>query len=142
MPYEVTWLVENRVMLARHYGVLTSEDLQAYLEESFAMRDHANEVLGKDGPLVHTLTDATEMESQTLGLGDMKSIVANLRQQRVGWSVYVNPDTVTRFLSSVGHQLVRVRYKAFSTMPEALAFLQEVDETLPELKMPVGTTNP
>lgn len=132
MPYKVSWLVENRVILAEHYGVFTSQELPGYLEESLAMRDRANEANGVGGPLVHTLTDARKLEKSAMGLSDVQVTIRSLRQQRTGWSVYVHPRTVDRFLAGLGHQFAGVRYRVFATMPEAIDFLIEIDPTLPK----------
>lgn len=137
MPYEVTWLVPDRVILARHYGKFTREDLHAYLAESFALRDSADQTPG--APLVHTVTDASAMTSQDMNIGDLRTVLEQLREQRVGWSVYISPNPVTRFLASIGHQFAGVRYRAFGTMAEAIAFLQDADKTLPVITPPDQT---
>lgn len=137
MPYKVSWLIENRVILAQHYGVFTGEELLAYLDESLAMRDRANEISGVGGPLIHTLTDARKLEKSAMALRDVQPILRSLRKQRTGWSIYVHPGKVDRFLASLGHQFVGVRYRAFEKMSEAIAFLEEMEPSLrglPELE--------
>ena len=136
MPYKLTWLVENRVLYVRYFGVFTREDLENSLAESVAMRDQANVVNGDDGPLVHTVSDVLRMEGQTVGLTDAQQTLRALRGQRAGWSVYVSDNRAQRFMSAVGHQLAGMRFRSFNNLPAALAFLQEADPTLPALKPP------
>jgi hypothetical protein len=130
MPYQVSWLLENRIILARHFGVLTGEELLAYLDESMAMRDRANEINGPGGPLINTLTDARRLEASPMTLREIQPMMRALRQQRTGWSVYVHPGRMERFLAGVGHQFAGVRYRLFAAMPEAITFLTGIEPLL------------
>lgn len=125
MPYETNWLVADRVILIRYNGTLNSEDVQQYLEETLSMRDEANTRLGDDGPLVHTITDASNLTGYSLKLTDMSAMLRSLRKQRVGWSIFVHPSRLERFWASIGHQWAGVRHRELDTMTEALMFLKE-----------------
>lgn len=131
MPYQADWLIPDRVMLLKYIGVLTSEDVKHCLDETLNMRDEANARLGEYGPLVHTITDATGLESYALRLPDMKSMLTSLRDQRVGWSIFVHPSRAERFMAAVGHHWVGVRHREVATMAEALKFLKS-DTTVSE----------
>lgn len=131
MPYTVSWIVPNRIILTRYHGVFTSEDLRSYLEESLQMRDDAIAALGEDGALIHTLTDARQLDRYTIGLADIQGMLKSLRQQRVGWSVFVHPGKMERFFSSIGHHWVGVRHREFATIEDAIVFLKE-DASLPD----------
>ncbi|MDZ4769663.1 MAG: hypothetical protein SGJ24_11085 [Chloroflexota bacterium] len=135
MPYAVKWLIPDRLMLSIHYGVVSSDDMMAYIDESMAMRDAANDKNGVGGALVHTLTDARAMTRVEIKLKDMQGVLRALRGQKVGWSVYVNPSAVDRFVVSVSHQMVGVRHYICATMEEALTFLTTNDETLPAVSV-------
>jgi hypothetical protein len=130
MPYSIEWLVPNRVMYIRHFGVLTREELSRYLEESFALRDQGNEANGISGPLVHTITDARGLEKNEMKLKDVDKMLRTMRKQRVGWSIYVNSSPVERFLVSIAHQLMGVRYACFATLEEGLNFLAVQEDSL------------
>lgn len=131
MPYQLGWLVPNRVILVRYLGVLSSDDVQHYVDEVIQMRDVANAALGEFGPLVHTLTDATQLERYALGFNDLRMMLTNLGQQRTGWSVFVHSGIMERFFASVGHQWVGVHHREFTSLAQAVAFLKE-DTTLPD----------
>ncbi|MCA9912436.1 MAG: hypothetical protein KC496_03775, partial [Anaerolineae bacterium] len=119
------------IILTRYHGVFTSEDLRSYLEESLQMRDEAIAVLGEDGALIHTLTDARQLDRYTIGLADIQGMLKSLRQQRVGWSVFVHPGKMERFFSSIGHHWAGVRHREFATIEDAIVFLKE-DTSLPD----------
>ena len=136
MPYELSWLVPDRVILIRYIGDIDAQELRAYLSESMQMRDEANARLGEGGPLVHTITDSTEQKSTNFKMSDVQHMLRTLRTQRVGWSIYVHPGALLRFLATLGHQWVGVRHREFATVPEAIRFLQEQDDTLPSIPLP------
>lgn len=135
MGYQLLWLIQDRVIYIRQFGVINRDELIRYLDESMVMRDEANARLGEGGPLVHTITDARAVEKNELQLSDLQTMLHSLRAQRVGWSIYVNESKIVRFLASVAHQMVGVRHSMCSSMEDALAFLNKVDETLPPLTM-------
>ena len=132
MSITVQWLIENRVMLVHFSGEIDSEQILAYLDESLAMRDKANEVNGVNGPLVHTISDGTKVTKQAVDLGTIRKIMKSLRQQRVGWSFYVSENRMDRFVSSLAHQFGGIRYQSFATMAEAIQFLLDNDRDLRE----------
>ena len=136
MPYNLMWLMENRVLYIRYFGVFTREDLENSLAESTEMRTQANAINGENGPLVHTVSDVLQMEGQEIGVTDAQQQLRAMRNQRVGWSVYVSDNRARRFMAALGHQFAGMRYRAFGNLPVALAFLQEADPTLPPLKLP------
>ncbi len=130
MEYQLSWLIENRIILVKFVGVMDSKAMQAYLEESFAMRDQANEANGVNGPLVHTITDSLDVTGSKLGLSDIRSMMTQLRDQKVGWSIFVSDKMIDRLFASIGHQFVGVRHREFATMEEGFEFLENNDPTL------------
>lgn len=132
MTIHVRWLVENRIILAHFSEDINGEQLRTYLDVSFEMRDTANEIQGEFGDFVHTITDGTEITKQAVDLGTIQQIMQSLRSQKVGWSLYVSPKGMDRFLSSLAHQFAGIRFQSFATMDEAIQFLRENDESLQE----------
>ncbi len=138
MAYHVSWLLENRIILIRYQGTVTLKDLESYLTETAHMRDQANAALGSNGPLVHTITDASSMEKNAISLPEalQATRLTVTSQQRVGWSVYISAGVIDRFFSTAGHQLAGVRYRAVDSIEEAVAFLKSVDDTLSDFVLP------
>jgi hypothetical protein len=130
MTITVRWLIENRVMLSDFIGEVDSEQVLEYLEKSFAMRDQANAANGEYGYLVHTITDATRVTKQNVDLVTAQKIMTSLREQRIGWSLFVSPNRLHRFISGMSHQFGGIRFQAFETLDEAIAFLKENDAAL------------
>ncbi len=130
MGYQVSWLLDNRILLVAYEGVMTKADLQAYLAEAAEMRDRANALLGEGGPLVHTLTDARGMTGTDLSLKEALKTLEALRQQRVGWSVYIPASKTDEYFSVVGHQIAGVRFRCVPSISDAVDFLKRMDESL------------
>lgn len=133
MPYAVRWLVPDRVMLSIHYGVMDRDDMQNYITESMGMRDEVNARTGFGGALVHTITDARFLDKTEAQLKDVQGMLRSLRAQKVGWSVYVSPSAINRFLVSVAHQFVGVRHYICPTLEDAITFLTTNDDSLPPM---------
>ncbi len=130
MSYKISWLLENRILLISYDGVLSKVDLQTYLAESMDMRDRANAILTEGGPFVHTITDARRMTRTELSLNEALKTMRIVRNQRVGWTVYIPAKKLDMFFATLGHQFAGVRYRNAESIAEAIAFLKTVDETL------------
>jgi len=130
MGYKVSWLLENRIMLIAYDGVLSKADLKNYLMESMDMRDRANAALGANGPLVHTITDASRLTKNEISLKEAIKMIDILRKQRVGWSIYIAANKLDMFFATVGHQLAGVRYRTVANVSDGITFLKEVDDSL------------
>lgn len=128
MPYTVSWLVEKRVVYTRMYGFVSGEELVAQNED---MREY----IQNSEHLLHTINDATDTTGTDMNLRDLQKTqftdVPNL-----GWAIYISPSKMNRFFASVITQLTNKRGRQFATLEEALHFLQEVDDTLPQLVLP------
>ncbi len=129
MPYEMSWLVEKRVIYARMYGHMTSEELTAYYQ---SMLTHAR----VSELLLHTLTDTTDITRIDMGLRDLQNMsFAGIRN--LGWAVFISPSKINRFFASVITQLSKKRGRQFATLEEGLKFLQDIDDTLPPITLPI-----
>ena len=126
MPIEYSWLVEGRVVAMKSSGVLTAEDL---ISEESVM---ANYLAHATAPLLHIVADQTGLQK----FPDLKLMSSSRwpRDPRVGWFVmYGLNNKILSFVASIGAQLFRMRIRMVSTRADALAFLQKVDSTLPNL---------
>ncbi len=129
MPIAVSWIVEKRVLYSHMYGHISHQDLvdqKQTLEQYGAQSEH----------LLHLINDATDTTSTELGLRDLQQMqFANF--VNLGWAIYVTPNKLHRFFASVITQLSGKRSREFSTLDEALHFLQDIDDTLPPLISPI-----
>ncbi len=131
MSYEVSWLVDRRVLYVRLYGSHSSEEIRRLAAET---RELCEEGL----PFVHIISDTTEQLRAEFKMQDILNMFRGAPPPiaKVGWSTYVSLNPVNRFLFSITSQLTSGKHRAFVTLEDAIAFLQQVDHTLPSIPVP------
>jgi hypothetical protein len=128
------WAVQGRVVMTRFSGKYTLEDVEESISQYATMV--VNE--GKP-PFIHNIMDGTtvtELSQDVLSLIKVSKLMrSTLNDTRVGWILSVDPDPhpVLRFVGVALMQMTKVRYRHLSTMEEAIAFLADVDDTLPSV---------
>jgi hypothetical protein len=126
MPIDVSWLYENRIIMMRHYGKVTSQQLI----DSIEISDH---MIRQGKPPVHTITDGTGVEgNMELALADLKNMIPKA-VKGAGLMVVIQQGAINRFFSSLGMQLAGVRYSFAKDKQEALRLLIEYDPTLNDI---------
>ena len=127
MSIQLSWYLENRVLLLTSQGESSDQDL---LDIDQPIIEHLNQ---SNAPLVHLIADHRKG-------GKMPSMKAAAQIQwpkhpQYGWGIMVGlTNPVQRFLVAVASNFFKVRQRNFDTMDEALDFLNEVDTTLPALR--------
>jgi hypothetical protein len=130
MPYQVSWLVDKRIIYFQTSGVVSIDEVKAANKQIMVM-------LGEGTPFMHLITDSSEVEKIQVSLTDLASVFRNMPSSPgLGWSIYVSPKMVDRFLANVTTQMTNSRHREFPTLAEAIAFLQKMDETLPPIPIP------
>ena len=130
MAYEVTWLVDKRIIYFHTSGIATIDDVKAGNKKVMLMLDEGIQ-------FVHLITDSTDVEKVQLGLTDLASVFRDMPSSpKLGWSIYVSPKILDRFFASVTTQMTKSRHREYNSLAEAIAFLQSVDDTLPEIVVP------
>jgi hypothetical protein len=127
MPYELTWLVEGRVVLGKFIGQLAEDSIPEYDK---TMLEYLN--IGT-GALVHQLADARELESMP-GMAALNKLTYG-RHPRMGWQLSFGlRKPLIKMAINIMSQVFKMRSRNFDTQEEALDFLQSVDATLPDLR--------
>lgn len=130
MAYELLWLVEKRVLLARFLGMVDVETITNFIEEQHAM-------IAQGIPLVHHINDTTDTDRIEVSLRTLQAFMKTLKPpEGLGWHVEVNPHAFNRMISSLALQFAGARYRTVTTINEAITFLQANDDTLPQMKNP------
>jgi hypothetical protein len=128
MPSEVSWLVEKRILYIHMYGFMTGQEIAAQnkIMETYIQQSEQ---------LLHLISDSTDMTGTNMGLRDLQKMqFANV--PNLGWSIYISSRMMDRFFASVITQLMKKRGREFATLEQGLHFLQEMDDTLPQIPMP------
>ena len=128
MPSQVSWLLENRVMLTYNQGVVSDQDM---FNIDQPVLDYMNQCTA---PLVHMIVD----HRNGIGSPSTKAL-AQLqwpKHPKVGWMIMVGmANPFQKFVVAVASNFFKTRMRMFDRMDEALDFLNEIDSTLPMLRL-------
>ncbi|MFP4323516.1 MAG: hypothetical protein ACLFTK_13775 [Anaerolineales bacterium] len=137
MPILISWLYEDRIIWLRNSGQMTLDDmfvadasLRGYLDDSTATR-------------VHLIMDNRAVQGWHIAPDELpKARSANqfMAHPRLGWVVMCGmpqgEKRLANFLGTMAAHEQNARLRTFYTVDEALAFLQEVDDSIPPLQIP------
>jgi hypothetical protein len=125
MPYQISWLLQDRVIYARLEGVQTIEEIRQANSELKTFL-----VVGK--PPIHLLLDSRKLEGVPLNLAELRQSTKNVRNPGVGWVIHLNnvQSPLLDFLADILAKFLEVRYRRVRTVEEAVAFLKQQDPSL------------
>ncbi len=124
MPYSLEWYVPKRLILEKAFGDLTVEELVRFNAEVTTM------ITNEGTAPVHVIADLTKVERYPSSLRDILNTMRQNNPEKVGWMVVVTENPIMRFVASMIFQMARLRLRIFPTMAQAVAFLNEMDDTL------------
>lgn len=129
MPFEMRWFVENRIILTRYTGNITSDDIREQMGQT-------KNLMMEGTPLIHSIIDLSQIEKwpPLNVVNEFRSIDISEVRQKMGWSIIVVDNMLLKFGTSLFSPIFKLRQRIFSTLDEALIFLQQEDNTLPRLK--------
>jgi hypothetical protein len=128
MGYKISWMVQDRVLLATLDRVISLEDLESYRDT------RADMVKASNNGNVHTIVDSSQTDSKAshLPLSGMAKIFSNTTDT-TGWGVIINSPSAQQWVTSILLQLVSGKYRMFISPQDALNFLMEHDPSVGQL---------
>src|SRR5262245_57571065 len=100
MAYQISWLVEGRVIHAVFTGELTIEEVENYGSDLLTYLDSGTSAL------VHVLVDTSQLEKFPVNLRLLNTTLAkNFRHPKIGWSIIITSNRTITFLSSMLTQI-------------------------------------
>lgn len=124
MPVHVDWLLERHIIHTHLTGVVTTEELMQAAQKTVTY-------VKSGAPLVHDLIDMRAMTNFPTRLSDLAQLTPLLREGRSGWLLIVVEHPIARFIASTMTQIAQLRLRTFATPDEALAFVYDMDTSLP-----------
>src|SRR4051794_21008942 len=115
MPYEVGWLVENRVIVQRFYGVMELDQFRETVSKT-------TDMIVAGTPFVHVVTDMSSVQKFPMNLQALSSITGK-KHPHMGWFIMVGANPLARFTMATLSQIINMRLRGVTTMTEALQFL-------------------
>ncbi|MBL8163351.1 MAG: hypothetical protein JNJ61_15295 [Anaerolineae bacterium] len=127
MPYQVGWLVEDRVIEEKFIGNITVDDI--------ANAAQAGNALAASAPgMVHLLADASDVKTFPI---DLRLIQTTMQPHslagKFSWViVYGTRNPMLRFVAQVSAQfsLVQIRFRVVDHREHALQMLRDLDPSL------------
>ncbi|MCA9887634.1 MAG: hypothetical protein KC546_04645 [Anaerolineae bacterium] len=127
MAITTNWWLKDIVIGIVMAGDFTAEDLTSAANTAYALIDSSDE------PYVHVLLDNTDIGQTKARAAEMNRAAQPLMKHgRLGWLVvYGKNNVLTRFATNVVMQLVHNRFRMVNTLEEALDFLTNLHDQIP-----------
>jgi hypothetical protein len=127
METNVSWYLENRIILVHISGDKTIEDFQQ-------VNEAITQYLEKGVAPVHLLIDVTEMGSIPSNILKVKQAFTYLDHPSIGWSFFIGHlNAMENLIIAVTTQLSGLDVKTVDTLEEALKILNHVDLSINDL---------
>ena len=125
MPYSLNWYIKNEILYARYWGVTTADELRECLLKIREMIDSSPR------HLVHIISDVGDIE-QSVRLSDSLRVVREVgAHPRSGWSISIREKSpLVKIGAAFGTGVFKLRFRAFTTLDQALEHLKLYDEDL------------
>ncbi|MBE2270608.1 MAG: hypothetical protein IAE80_20390 [Anaerolinea sp.] len=127
MPIKSTWLVKGHIIFAVSWGEVTPDEFAA---TEAPMQQFLNNA---EADFLHVVVDHSLLES----LPRFQQMIQRAwgTHPRLGWVIFYGvQSSVLAFQSSMTAQLLKVRLRFVDTLADALTYLQQADNTLPDLR--------
>ena len=122
MPYNVAWLIQNRVIYVRYFGEIHYKDY----EETGSM--FARMIDSGEAP-VHVVVDASTVTKAPRDIGKIVEYLRGYGRPGIGWVLTVTPNKLERFFAAlVMHTFISsLRSSMFGSVEEIPDFLAARD---------------
>jgi|GEM_PF-2741674 len=131
MPSNVSWLIEDHIIILKYTGVITTDD---------AIRSTTTSIewLNNTDNTVHLINDLSEVDAVARNfqnVGEILKVSRGIMQMdNLGLMVSFGTDNqMIKFLSNVVVQVSRIDFRMFDTYDACRVYLQH---NLPELSLP------
>jgi hypothetical protein len=129
MGVQVDWAVENRVIITRVWGNFTMAELIWGASEA--------QIMVKNGQApVHDIIDMRHMHRFPLFIPQITKATPLFREAHLGYVIVLTYSGMVRFISQAVLQSHQARLALLQEQAEAVAFLRQVDTSLPDFHLP------
>lgn len=137
MPYQIRWIVSQRVLLTTFSGVVTKPELEDYIVQMLT------EIPNGKPPLYH-VSDSLAMDKVGISLKALTSMVKGLSSfTSLKVQIDINhPRALNTFLASVASQLVKIQSYTVPSLEEAVIMLKRIDSNLELMPWDLPPTTP
>ena len=124
MAVNISWYVENRVILAHVEGVVDDEGMHAF-------NTTIGDFLENGQAPIHLIVDTTEIKQFPTNLRTLRKSQAYLTHSNMGWIIVINTNPMLNFLVHVLTSVAHVKERTVKTFDEGKHILASLDASLP-----------
>lgn len=128
MGYEISWILEERVVHVQFQDAVTSEQLH---KANYMTKHYLSN--GDDANVMHVIIDISNAIKFPTDLKDLEDLLLSHKNPGTGWVILVGGNRLARLLTATLSQITQVQFRAAPTIEDGLAFLAQRDPTLPNL---------
>jgi len=128
MGYEISWILEERVVHVQYDGVVTNEELR---KSNYMAKHYVTN--GNDGNVMHVVIDISQATKFPTDLKNLEDLLLSQENPGTGWVILVGANRLARLLTATLSQLTQIQFRAAPTIEDGLAFLAQRDPSLPNL---------
>lgn len=123
MPYQIDWLIPNRIIDVTLKDETNIEELMRLVQ--------VMEAYIRDGEApIHIIMRADTITSFPNDIQDSYKIFRLLPRQQIGYLIVTTTDTVLQYITSTTARLIGLRWRTYATSEEAIQFLARIDKSL------------
>ncbi|MGB1286256.1 MAG: hypothetical protein ACPG7F_06980 [Aggregatilineales bacterium] len=122
MPMEVSWFVDKRIILIRHRGVITQDELIAAYAQT-------NRMIAEGDAPVHVIAHMLKMRRMPITVRALRTSLPEINDN-IGWVINVTTHPLTKMFATIVNQLVGFKFRHVPTMDAAVQHLLHNDISL------------
>src|SRR5262245_12588585 len=117
MPFQMSWQVENRVVMIDISGILTLDEMAQIDRQMLVMIPE-----GYKPPLqVHVLVDMRDMTRMPNSIWDINRTLTHFKEPGLGWTVLISTNRLFQAIFKFVCQTGRLRCGIENTLENAMA---------------------
>jgi len=140
MASRISWCIEGRVLYVHQSEFMTTDTI------NMTLRFVAHEIDRRDNPLrlrIHVIINNDDVKNILPNMMPISAAIKDFYSRpHLGWNVFVTTNSAHRMMNNIMSNLMNANSKSFANDADALTFLQQVDQTLPQLPMTIPENEP
>ncbi|MEP6984694.1 MAG: hypothetical protein ABI970_03795 [Chloroflexota bacterium] len=125
MSYSASWYIKDEIIYTHYWGVTTPEDLRKCLLETKALMDSSPR------SIIHVICDVGDVVVPVPFKDSMQIVREVGPHERAGWNLNIREkSTLVKMGAALGSSIFKLRFRAFSTLEQAIAHLKFFDSAI------------
>jgi len=125
MPFSVSWYIKDEIIYTRYWGTVTAEDLRNCLLQTQEFMEHSPR------SIIHVISDVGDIVEPVSFKDSMKIVREVGPHPRAGWTLNIREKSaLIKMGASLGSSIFKMRFRAFSTLDQAIDHLKFFDSAI------------